>query len=207
MSRRASALVALLLLAVPALSYADGEDSPKKGKKDKSKSEAVVAHIRLAGDLDETPTAADPLFGDSSESFKTKLDRLAKAKATPTSKPSSCKSTTCRSAGASSTSLRKAIADVRAGGKKVYAYLESADAQEPDHRPGLRQGRHARGRRGHAPRHPGRDHLLQGLLREAPPSGRLPADGRLQRRGRAVHAVEHVAAIPQAVRDGHRRLL
>ena len=37
---------------------------------------AKLAHIKLSGDLDETPVAADPLFGASSASFKDKLDRI-----------------------------------------------------------------------------------------------------------------------------------
>src|SRR5215213_512887 len=73
-------LPVLLIPAAPVFGLADDEDAPKTGKKDKPKADAVVAHIRLAGDLDETPAAADPLFGGASESFKTKLDRLAKAK-------------------------------------------------------------------------------------------------------------------------------
>ena len=40
---------------------------------------ASLAHIKLKGDLDEAPVAADPLFGSSGENFKTKLDRIKKA--------------------------------------------------------------------------------------------------------------------------------
>ena len=39
-----------------------------------------VAHIRLSGDLDEAPVADDPIFGNSGENFKIKLDRIKKAK-------------------------------------------------------------------------------------------------------------------------------
>src|SRR5260370_21604253 len=41
---------------------------------------ATVAHIKFHGDLDESPVAEDPLFGTSAESFKTKLERIKKAK-------------------------------------------------------------------------------------------------------------------------------
>jgi protease IV len=125
--RPAPVLAALLLLAAPALLFADDEDAPKKTKKDKPKSEAVVAHIRLAGDLDETPTATDPLFGSTSESLKTKLDRLAKAKADANVKAVVLQLNDLKIGWGKLDELRKAIADVRSGGKKVYAYLESAD--------------------------------------------------------------------------------
>ena len=68
--RRITVLAALLLLISPALVRADEDDAPKKDKKDKDKDGAVVAHIRLTGDLDESPSTADPLFGNGSESFK-----------------------------------------------------------------------------------------------------------------------------------------
>jgi protease IV len=130
MFRRAPALVALLLLVAPAVVFADADDAPKKGKKkDKAKAEAVVAHIRLAGDLDETPSAADPLFGGSSESFKTKLDRLAKAKADANVKSVLLQIDDLSIGWGKVDELRKVIADVRGSGKKVYAFLESADAK------------------------------------------------------------------------------
>jgi protease-4 len=124
---RVSALAALLLFAVPAFVHADDEDAPKKGKKDKDA--AVVAHIRLSGDLDETPTAADPLFGGSSESFKTKLDRLAKAKTDANVKAVVLKLDDLSIGWGKIDELHKAIADVRSSGKKVYAYMDSADGK------------------------------------------------------------------------------
>jgi protease-4 len=126
MFRRASVLTALLLVAAPVLAFAD-EDSPKKSKKDKDKESPVVAHIRLTGDLDETPTAADPLFGNSSESFRTKLDRLAKAKSDANVKAVVLQLDDLKIGWGKVDELRKAIANVRGGGKKVHAYFESAD--------------------------------------------------------------------------------
>ena len=46
---------------------------------DKIAGKAAVAHIRLAGDLDETPVVADPLFGTHGENFKSKIDRINQA--------------------------------------------------------------------------------------------------------------------------------
>jgi protease-4 len=129
MSRRVIALAGLLALVVPVFGFADDEDAPKKGKKAKPKAESVVAHIRLAGDLDETPTAADPLFGGSSENFKTKLDRLAKVKSDANVKALVLQIDDLSIGWGKLDELRRAIADVRSSGKKVYAYMESADAK------------------------------------------------------------------------------
>jgi protease-4 len=131
MLRRVACLAAILLFVSPAFMFGDDEDElivPGK-KKDKPKAQAVVAHIRLAGDLDETPSAADPLFGGSSESFKTKLDRLAKAKGDANVKSIILQIDDLSVGWGKLDELRKAITDVRAGGKKVYAYMESADAK------------------------------------------------------------------------------
>jgi protease-4 len=127
--RRFTVLAALLLLVSPAVGRADEDDAPKKGKKDKDKDGAIVAHIRLTGDLDETPSAVDPLFGSGSESFKTKLDRLAKAKTDANVKAVVLQLDDLKIGWGKLDELRTAIADVRGGGKKVYAFLESADSK------------------------------------------------------------------------------
>jgi protease-4 len=128
MIRRITALA--VLLAAPALVLADG-DTPKKSKKtkDADKDAIVVAHIRLSGDLDETPTAADPFFGNSSECFRSKLDRLAKATADANVKAVVLQLDDLQIGWGKLDELRKAIAGVRGSGKKVYAFLESADAK------------------------------------------------------------------------------
>jgi protease-4 len=128
MFRRVPALAALLILAAPALLFADDDAPKKKNKKDKDTA-AVVAHIRLAGDLDETPTAADPIFGGTSESLKTKLDRLAKAKTDANVKSVLLVLNDLQIGWGKVDELRRAVADVRAAGKPVYAFLESADAK------------------------------------------------------------------------------
>jgi protease-4 len=128
--RRYAAFAALALLLAPAVVFADA-DKPKKSskKKDADKDTAVIAHIRLTGDLDETPSAVDPLFGSGSESFKTKLDRLARAKSDANVKAVVLQLDDLQIGWGKLDELRKAIGDVRKGGKKVYAYLESADAK------------------------------------------------------------------------------
>src|SRR5262249_39121970 len=114
-------------------------DEAKDDKKDGDSAKPVVAHIRLSGSLDETPTAADPLFGGASENFKAKLDRLAKAKNDAGGKALILqlddlsvgwgKLDDLSVGWGKLDELRRAIGEVRASGKKVYAYLESADAK------------------------------------------------------------------------------
>ena len=61
---------------------ADGQKqkADKKPADDKPEGKvARVAHIKLSGDLDESPVPAEPLFGTPPENFKHKLDRIKKA--------------------------------------------------------------------------------------------------------------------------------
>ncbi|OAI54832.1 hypothetical protein AYO44_03150 [Planctomycetaceae bacterium SCGC AG-212-F19] len=109
----------VLFAAVPSLRAADEESKVPK-----------LAHIKLSGDLDETPIASDPLFGASSENFKDKLDRLKKA-----GKDKDVAAIYLQLDGLSVgwgkiDELRRAIADVRKAGKKVYAYLEAGEAHD-----------------------------------------------------------------------------
>src|SRR5437868_1179508 len=64
----AAALAALLLAAAPPL--------PAAGERNT----ATVAHIKLTGNPKEAPVQADPLFGTGGENFKSKIDRIKKAK-------------------------------------------------------------------------------------------------------------------------------
>src|SRR5262245_66598893 len=86
---------------------------------------ATVAHIKLSGSLGEAPVAADPLFGVTPENFKSKLDRIKKAK-----KDGSVRALYLHLDGAEIglgqlDELTRAIEDFRKSGKKVLAYLES----------------------------------------------------------------------------------
>src|SRR5207237_5476675 len=68
--RRFAPLTLIALIALPAAAArlrAADDPTPK------------VAHIKLSGDLDESPVASDPLFGGAAENFKSKLDRIRKA--------------------------------------------------------------------------------------------------------------------------------
>src|SRR5438477_4091093 len=77
--RLAGVLVLILLFSRGGRS-ADERDADRRGADDKAdKAPSQIAHIRLAGGLDEAPTAVDPLFGSSHENFKAKIDRIHKA--------------------------------------------------------------------------------------------------------------------------------
>ncbi|HWG41781.1 MAG TPA: signal peptide peptidase SppA [Gemmataceae bacterium] len=89
-----------------------------------------LAHIKLSGSLGESPPAADPLFGGSSENFKAKLDRIKKAR-----KDSAIQGLYLQLDGlsvgwAKIDELSRAIADFRKSGKKVYAYLEAGSTKD-----------------------------------------------------------------------------
>ncbi len=128
MLRRLTALLAIALLAVPNIRADDDDPKPKKAKK---KTEApVIAHIRLTGDLSEEPVAAEGLFGGSSENLQTKLDRIAKAKSDANVKALYLEIEGLSTGWGKLDELRRAVADVRAAGKKVYAHMESASTKD-----------------------------------------------------------------------------
>jgi protease-4 len=112
--------IVLLVVTTPALPAAD-DDEPKVPK---------LAHIKLTGDLDETPVAIDPLFGAASENFKDKLDRIKKA-----SQDKDVAAVFLHIDGLSVgwgkiDELRRAIADCRKAGKRVYGYVEGGEARD-----------------------------------------------------------------------------
>ncbi len=91
---------------------------------------AQVAHIRLAGALDEAPVAADPLFGGSSENFRTKIDRIRKAQNDKNIQGLVIHFDGLQIGFAKMEELRKVIAEFRKSGKKVFTYMESGEAKD-----------------------------------------------------------------------------
>jgi protease-4 len=91
---------------------------------------ATVAHIKLSGSLDEAPIAADPFFGIAGENFKSKLDRIKKAKNDGSVQGLYLEIDDLSMGWGMLDELRRAVADFRKTGKKAYAYLESADAKD-----------------------------------------------------------------------------
>ena len=110
----------LTLLAVFPAKAADG-------KQDKEKEKApVIAHIKLSGNLDESPSG-ESLFGGGSENLRAKLDRIKKAK-----NDSTVRAMLLHLEGlefglfsfGKIEEVRRALADFRAAGKKIYCYTE-----------------------------------------------------------------------------------
>src|SRR5438093_2545553 len=89
-----------------------------------------VAHIKLAGDLDETPVAADPLFGISPENFKAKLDRIKKAQKDGKIQGLYLYLDEPKLGWGKLDELTRAIHDFRKTGKKAFAYLESGSSRD-----------------------------------------------------------------------------
>jgi len=91
---------------------------------------ATLAHIRLHGDLDETPTAEDPIFGSAAENFQNKLDRIRKAQQDKGINGLFLHIDGLEIGWGKLHELRAAVARFRQAGKKVYAYLEGGDSKD-----------------------------------------------------------------------------
>src|SRR3954464_10376792 len=119
------ALALLLAFGVLTGLSAAGGDAPKS-----EKTVPQVAHIRLAGALDEAPVAADPLFGASHENFRTKLERIRKAMNDPAVQGLVLHLDGLQVGFAKMEELRRALAEFRKTGKKVFTYMDSGDAKD-----------------------------------------------------------------------------
>src|SRR5271166_7016045 len=110
----------LLLIACPLLAADDRKE------KEKDKDNGVIAHIKLAGDLDESPPQ-ESIFGAESENLRMKLDRIKKAK-----KDAHVQALLVQIEGlefglfsfGKIDEVRRALLDFRASGKKVYCYTD-----------------------------------------------------------------------------------
>ncbi len=91
---------------------------------------AKIAHIRLAGDLDESPVAAESLFGTGTENFKMKLERIQKAANDPELQGIVIQFDGIVGGWAKVEEIRRVIAAAKKAGKKVYAYLEGGEARD-----------------------------------------------------------------------------
>src|ERR1700692_686951 len=114
--------IVALFVAFPAMAA----DEKKDAKKEKEKPVPAIAHIKLGGSLDESPNE-ESLFGGGGEHLKAKLDRIKKAK-----KDANVQAMLLHIEGlefglfsfGKIEELRRAIADFRSTGKKVYCYTE-----------------------------------------------------------------------------------
>jgi protease-4 len=89
-----------------------------------------LAHIKLSGSLDESPPSADPLFGGAGENFKSKLDRIKKARKDPAIGGLYLQIDGLGIGWAKVDELSRVLADFRKSGKKVFAYLDGGSAKD-----------------------------------------------------------------------------
>src|SRR5579883_1754560 len=95
---------------------------PKVEEKEKPKGSvnaARVAHVKLAGSLDESPVAEDVLFGPPKENLKAKLDRIRKAAHDDKIKALYLELGDLECGYGKLNELRAAVAEFRATGKKT----------------------------------------------------------------------------------------
>jgi protease-4 len=105
-------------------------DAEAKPAVDKKPDVPVVAHVRLTGDLDESPVPSEGLFGPPPENLKAKLDRIRKAAKDAKVKAVFLEIGDLHVGFGKLNELRKAVAEVRAAGKKVFAYCEEPGTKE-----------------------------------------------------------------------------
>jgi protease-4 len=116
-------VVGMLIAAGLPLSSADEKDTAAKKKV------ATVAHLRLAGGLEEAPASLELLFGGG-ENFKAKLDRIKKAQQDKNIQALYLEIDGLSIGWAKVEELRAAIAAFRKTGKKAVAYLESGATKD-----------------------------------------------------------------------------
>ena len=125
-------------LAAAAVAPADEPKKPNPFLGDKTADKAdvkpekvtpKVAHIKLSGSFDEAP-GSEPLFGPPSENLLAKIERIKKAAKDPEVKALYLQIGSLEVGFGKLNELRKAVADFRAAGKKVYAYAEELGTKE-----------------------------------------------------------------------------
>lgn len=91
---------------------------------------ARVAHIKLSGDLDESPVEAEPLFGSPAENLAIKMSRIRKA-----AKDDNIDALYIELAGIECgfgklNEVQETLEIFRKSGKKIYAYAEDMTAKD-----------------------------------------------------------------------------
>lgn len=119
-------LAVVLAIAAIGLNGNAADPPAKKGKP----TGPVIAHIKLSGDLEEGPVAPESLFGGSNESFRTKLERINKAKNDDNVKALYLEFGGLGIGFGKLDELRRAVADFKASGKKVFSYAEDYNGKD-----------------------------------------------------------------------------
>lgn len=126
----ASFVVALLAATAP-LAAADQPAAKKEAKEKPAEAKAVsIAHIKLSGSMEEKPPLVDPLLGALGETFKTKIDRLRKARTDKDVAAVLLEINGVSVGWGKVNELTQAIRSLRAAGKKVFAFVESGNVKD-----------------------------------------------------------------------------
>jgi len=91
---------------------------------------AQIAHLRLAGSLEEIPFSPIPVFSPAIGTFKTRLEQIRKAAADKDVHGLVLHLDGLQIGYAKMEELRTTIAEFKKSGKKVFAYMESGDAKD-----------------------------------------------------------------------------
>jgi protease-4 len=135
-------LAAALATGLLAPAYADDPNPFRGGKADeKAKAEkkiddlktasdtARIAHIKLSGDMDESPVSDESLFGPPAENFSLKLARIQKAAKDEDIKGLYLQIDDLQIGFGKLNELKVALADFKKSGKKVFVYAEELSAK------------------------------------------------------------------------------
>jgi protease-4 len=126
-SRRLALLAGAFALLVSPSVFAEDPPPKDKGKSGEpaQKKAVTIAHIKLSGSMPEKVPTVDPLLGQIGETFKQKIDRLKKARDDKDVSALLLEIDGLAVGWGKLNELSRAIASVRAAGKKVYAHVET----------------------------------------------------------------------------------
>jgi protease-4 len=91
---------------------------------------AEIAHLKLSGDMEESPGNPEPLFGGGGENFRTKLDRIKKARKDANVKALYLEIDGVAVGWGKLDELSRALDDCKKAGKKIFAYVESGSVKD-----------------------------------------------------------------------------
>jgi protease-4 len=123
-------LLAVVVFAPAPAAARDDEDDKPVAPAPRKVEPPFVAHVRLSGDLDEGPVAAEGLFGSPPENLQSKLDRIRKVAKDDKAKALFLDIDSLGVGFGKLNELRAAVLEVKAAGKKVFAYCEDPGTKE-----------------------------------------------------------------------------
>lgn len=128
--RLLSSFVVALLAASAPVAMAEQPAASKAKEKPAQAKAVTIAHIKLSGSMEEKPPLVDPLLGALGETFKTKIDRLHKARADKDVAAVLLEVNGVSVGWGKVNEMCRAIQSLRAAGKKVFAFVESGTVKD-----------------------------------------------------------------------------